>query len=76
MSGLPRLRIHCAGRVYLDGVHVGALGREAYDMLAALAAGAPGFEPGDSMTFELRLAGTGAYPMGRAVTGDAREAKG
>jgi hypothetical protein len=76
VSDPPRLRIHCAGRVYLDGEHVGALDRKAYDMLAALAAGAPGFEPGDSMTFELRLAGTGPYPMGRAVMRDARDAKG
>jgi len=75
VSGSPRLRILCSGRVYLDGEHMGALDRRAYDTLAALATGAPGFEPGDSMTFELRLVETGAYPMGREVMKDSAVAR-
>lgn len=57
-----RMRIQCAGSVDIDGEHMGSLTRDAYDHLAYIALGVPGFEMGDSLTFELRLVETKGQP--------------
>ena len=50
-----RLSIGCAGSVSIDGHAAGRLRVGAYEQLASLAEGWPGFEHGDSLVFEMRL---------------------